>query len=139
MALNGQDYDDWIVCAADEIVYCTARQTEPKSTQSGVSDQPTNGRQPMDCWAAHLTQQSKLPDLAQFQPLRCDNSCPGSFRNPNRKDNLGGRSKVFAFITLVQGLTSLVAIFWLTDKGCDEQRLITRTWRVSEVGDPGKR
>ena len=37
-----------------------------------------------------------------------DNSCPSSFRNPDHKDNLGGRSEVFAFITLVQGLTSLV-------------------------------
>ena len=130
MALNGQDYDDWIVRAAEEIIYWTARQADPNGPPAAVSDPSTNGPEPMDCFAAHLTQQSNLSDTlydpAQFQPSMDRNSWPKKFRNGEHKDNLGGHSEVFPFTSLVQGLTSLVG-----DLLAHPQRLL---W--TQVDDP---
>ena len=109
MGFEKPQYEQWLHRTAFEIVYWTALQ--PDSRGGKITTVNTVSFDPLDGWATHLQQEhnlsSTLYDPEVFVPDVRDNTYPDHFINPDHKDNLGGHSAAFPFLSLVQGLTSL--------------------------------
>ena len=110
MAVDKEDYRQWLDRTAREILYWTAAQPDRKTPEQPACAGSGDGAVHSDCYALHLNKEERLcPTLYPDAPLTPPVGYPLFFHNCNQQLNLGAASQVFPLIALVKGLTKMAS------------------------------